>query len=514
MKRRLIGWLISTFLILPTAKADEPAATISRPIKCRDREIFASDRPVKQEAKPATIQKASHQVVSTAVELEAMPIDLPTALRLVDAANPTINLARERVREAYARLDQAQVLLLPNLKVGPAYVRHDGQLQNAAGVVFGVSKSNLFAGGGALLSVDLSDAFFAPLVAQRLVDAESQAARAVSYNVQLAVALAYLDLLHVHGQLAVNEDTLRRAQEMLKNAEVAAKPGIGLSKFTSDVTRARAEVASRLRERAELEGDAGVASARLAQLLLLRPSVDLRPAEPAVVPITLVSNEGSFDEMVATGLLNRPELAESRDLVAASVARWRQARLGPLIPHLDLGYAGGTFGGGINSTMDKFSGRSDGLAQMTWELHNFGAGDVARARERRSQVNQANLHVMEVEAQVGAEVTAAAKTARARLRSLNEAQTAVTESLETWRRLRAASFGMAGKDKLYDALEPLTAEQALAQARGQYLDAVIEYNRAQFRLYTAMGQPPAEALPGAVAEKVKVPVVPAPPQKP
>jgi outer membrane protein TolC len=68
---------------------------------------------------------------------------------------------------------------------------------------------------------------------------------------------------------------------------------------------------------------------------------------------------------------------------------------------------------------------------------------------------------------------------------------------------------MAGKDKLYDALEPLTAEQALAQARSQYLDAVIEYNRAQFRLFTAMGQPPAEALPGAVAEKVKVSVVPA-----
>jgi outer membrane protein TolC len=263
-----------------------------------------------------------------------------------------------------------------------------------------------------------------------------------------------------------------------------------------------------------LAGDAATISARLAQLLLLRPTVDLQPADPAVVPVTLVPLQCALDELVATGLLNRPELGESRELVAAAVARWRQARVGPLVPRLDFSYFAGDFGGGINEKIGTFSGRSDGLVQLTWELHNFGAGDVARARERRSQVNQANLHVTEVEAQVAAEVTAAAKTALTRLRSLTASQKAVAEALETWRRLRAASFGMAGKQKLYEALEPLIAEQALAQARTQYLDGIIEYNRAQFRLFTAMGQPSIEALPKAVAEKVKVPALPEPPKKP
>src|SRR5262245_16710740 len=32
-----------------------------------------------------------------------VPIDLPTALRLVNASNPTVALARARVEEAYAR---------------------------------------------------------------------------------------------------------------------------------------------------------------------------------------------------------------------------------------------------------------------------------------------------------------------------------------------------------------------------------------------------------------------------
>src|SRR5207249_3344591 len=48
------------------------------------------------------------------------PSICPTTLRLVDANNPTIALARERIDEAYAHLRQAQVLLLPNLQTGQA----------------------------------------------------------------------------------------------------------------------------------------------------------------------------------------------------------------------------------------------------------------------------------------------------------------------------------------------------------------------------------------------------------
>src|SRR5262249_33909320 len=45
-------------------------------------------------------------------DVRVLPIDLPTALRLADANNPTIALARERINEAYANLRQAQALLL------------------------------------------------------------------------------------------------------------------------------------------------------------------------------------------------------------------------------------------------------------------------------------------------------------------------------------------------------------------------------------------------------------------
>ena len=47
-----------------------------------------------------------------------MPIDLPTALRFVDANSPTVALARDRVREAYFAERQAELAWLPDLRGG------------------------------------------------------------------------------------------------------------------------------------------------------------------------------------------------------------------------------------------------------------------------------------------------------------------------------------------------------------------------------------------------------------
>lgn len=434
-----------------------------------------------------------------------LTIDLPTALRLVNASNPTIALAGERVREAYARLREAEAVWLPSLQTGPAYTRHDGRIQNALGLVFPTSKDSFFEGGGAVLSVATSDILFGPLVARRLVQAQAEESRAVTDDVQLDVALTYLDLLRVYGALAINADTLRRVEEMTRAARSAIEEG--KSKTGADLNRALTELNLRRQERLDLEGQAAAVSARLAQLLLLEPTVDLVPLDVAVLPIALVPDDClPLDQLVAIGLLNRPELVESRDLVEAALTRWRQARWSPLLPRLQASYIAGTFGGGINDEMAHFGSRGDGLAQVIWELPGLGVGYVAHARVARSQYNEANMHVTEVGARVAAEVVEAAKVTQTRRRAFRSAQAGVREAEEMWRRLREASFGIAGAR--FDPVEALLAEQALAQARVAYLTQVIEYNKAQFRLYRAMGQPPLAALPKASALPVKVPVAP------
>src|SRR5262249_32229249 len=149
------------------------------------------------------------------------------------------------------------------------------------GLVFATSKWNFFIGGGAALDWDTPNLLFAPLIARRLADAQAAQAQAVRDNIQLDAALAYLDLLQVNSQLAINADTLSRAEEMLKVASDYTKTGLG--KTPADSTRARAEVDTRRTERIDLEGQAAVTAARLAQLLLLEPTVVLLPADRAVL---------------------------------------------------------------------------------------------------------------------------------------------------------------------------------------------------------------------------------------
>ena len=140
---------------------------------------------------------------------EIMRIDLPTTLRIADSANPTIAFARARVDEAYALVREAELKWIPDFDMGVVYLRHDGNIQNAAGLVFDTSKSSLALFGGPTLRVSSSDGLFAPLIARRLAAAQAAASQAVNNNIQLNVALAYLDLLQSYGQLAINADILR-----------------------------------------------------------------------------------------------------------------------------------------------------------------------------------------------------------------------------------------------------------------------------------------------------------------
>ncbi len=437
---------------------------------------------------------------------EVLPVDLLTTLRLTNANNPTIALARERVEEAYAAQRQADVAWLPNLQAGPEYNRHDGRDQQTPGQIITASKQNLFINGGATLDWNSSDILFGPLVAERLVEAQSAAAQATTSAVQLSAAQAYFDLQRIQGELAINADSLSRAKEMLDKSAAADKAG--LTKTAGDINQARTEFDLRLEEQIQLKGDLGVASARLAHLLLLRPTVMLTPADMKIVPITLVPDATGPDELVATALSNRPEIQEGRAASAAAMVRLRQAKVGPFLPHFDVTYFGGTFGGGTNSQMSDFGARGDGEVDIYWQLHNLGAGDVAQARAREAQLSETNFQLAEIRAQIGEDVMAAYRQVEANRRSLDSAEQAVRQALETWRRLREASFGMAGQQHLYDPLEPLIAIRDLNRAHVDYLNAVIGYNKAQFQLFWALGQPPLQAPTSARAQSIGFPVLP------
>ena len=137
---------------------------------------------------PGSRSASPAPVAQLGSDITLLPIDLPYALRLVNASNPTIAVARERVREAYARLGQAQVLWIPNLWLGgnpdnstflPNFFVHQGNIQNSRGDVFDTVKSFASFSAGTGMNLSISDAIFAPRIARNLAAAE-EARRASS----------------------------------------------------------------------------------------------------------------------------------------------------------------------------------------------------------------------------------------------------------------------------------------------------------------------------------------------
>jgi outer membrane protein TolC len=433
------------------------------------------------------------------------PINLGTALQLAGANNLQIALAEERVHEALARLEGAEVLWVPSINAGVGYNSHTGQIQGTEGEVIEVNRESVFVGGGGVLSgapltgasggparlaVDISpvDIFFEPLAAQQVVVGSQADEAAVFNDTLLRVTARYLELLDAQSRVAIAEEAVRYADELLRIAEEFSRTGRGLP---ADAQRARTELADRRRDVLVAEEQLQVLSADLARLLRLRPDVTLLAVDPQPVPLPLFTEDNSLGALIAEGLANRPEVERGDAAVFETLERTRQERLRPWLPNLHLGVSSGGFGGGADDFFGDFSDRTDFDALAVWELRNLGLGNRALIRQRISQHQQAQLTADEIRDLVAAEVTQAYQQVRYRRQQIDEAENQVESA--------AAALPLNFEGITAGALRVIEAQQAiaaLATARSRYSAVVTDYNQAQFALLRAVGRP---SEPGASA---------------
>ena len=224
--------------------------------------------------------------------------------------------------------------------------------------------------------------------------------------------------------------------------------------------------------------------------------------------MSLVSLEEKVDDLVPVALTNRPELAAQQALVQATLERLRQERLRPLVPSVLLRgaatnpagmLAGGAFGGGLNDNLRDFSARSDFDIQVIWELQNLGFGNRARRDERRAEHESSVLELFHIQDQVAAEVVQAHALVHSAAGRIKDAETELRDAADS---LAKNLEGLRGTKQPGDLIvllirpqEVVDAVRTLSQAYNDYYAAVADYNRAQFRLYRALGHP-AQLLAG------------------
>lgn len=284
-----------------------------------------------------------------------------------------------------------------------------------------------------------------------------------------------------YQQQSIAEETLNNTGQLAERTAAFARTGQGNQ---ADADRASTELALRKNAVAQAAAQTQIASARLAELLNLEPTRVFLPAEPTIVPIDLISHEANAAQLVADGLSRRPELAQSRSLVAEAVNRLNREQYAPLLPSVLLDVSQGGYGGGQGSTVADFRGRFDFDATAYWELRNFGLGEAAARDAARSRLQQVRLSQVRLMDQVVREIVEANTQTKSLRGQVAVAQSGILVASESYRRNMERIRGGQGLP-----LEVLQSIQALDQSRREYLRAVGDYDEWQFRLYRALGCP-------------------------
>jgi outer membrane protein TolC len=431
---------------------------------------------------------------------QALPINLATALRLAGARPLVITAAQASVEVAAARLDRAGVLWLPSVDAGVGYYRHDGATQGQSGNFYINTKDQFMAGGGVTAVFSATDAIFAPLAARQVLRSRASALEVARNDALLAVAESYFNVQQARGQLAGASDVITKSQALADKINSLERSPLTIT----DLNRARAQFADVDQAAAAAREAWRLASADLTQVLRLNLGAMVVPLEPPDLRVTLISPRESVDALIPIGLTYRPELASQQALVQAALARIRQERMRPLIPSLILQggpgavgpggfFMGGVFASGAHGSGDPTGARDDISAGLVWSLDNLGFGNRATVRERRAEQQQALVELFRAQDMVAADV--------ARAHALLESATVRLADAERF--IQAARSAFEGSFReighvirvgelqvlVRRAFEVVDALRSLSRAYDTYFLSVNDYNRAQFRLYRALGYP-------------------------
>ncbi len=433
---------------------------------------------------------------------QAIPIDLESAFRLAGVENPEIRIAMQRVGQAVAERQFAAAQILPSVNAGSNYDNHTGNLQQSNGNILAVNRSALYAGAGAnaiaagtvnipglVWNTNISVAVFNYLQSRQTV-AERQAANFATNNAMLLqVAVAYLELMRAEQSRAIAIQIREEAKEVARLTANYAAIGQGRQ---ADADRAATEYRQRDMDVLSFESDILTNAARLAQLLNLDPSIRLQPIDNWAVPRPLIPDAMPLPELIAIGLVQRPELAERRAVIQRGLLELNSAKMLPLSPNVIVGFSAGTFGGGSNlvtPVFGSFAARSDFDTVAYWTLQNLAVGNRALINAAASRYSITNLELVAMLNRVRSEVAQAYARSVARYAQISINERAVRTGQQGF---REDFLRVQGREGL--PIEVLNNLRLLARARMEYLASIIEFNRAQYELYVALGQPPASAL--------------------
>lgn len=404
-------------------------------------------------------------------------VDLPSALAVVGARSVEVRYAQARVEEARQGVWAAAFSFVPEVLPGAVFRAHRELLQQTTGQFLNVSKQSELGGAGVLAQWDAGGALFRGLAAARRTDAAEAATDTARAQAALAVATGYFDLVRSRALVRIADRAVASARELERDQEAKERRGAGIR---ADVLQARAEVVRKQFLRSQASVGVATASARLAALLELDPSVELVPSDETPLAVQLVSDDLTTEQLLARAGASRPELRESAALIEAARREHQGTVWGPLVPQVDAGLETGVLG----PTFGHSDTTNDYVASFGWKIGPGGLLDFPAMNATAARVQQARLREEGLRVEIAREVVESRAHATAAEQELVSAQEGVVASREALRLVTERFQKGAGI-----VLEVLDAQRALVTAETDEVEAIVHFDRAQYSLLRAIGEP-------------------------
>ncbi len=297
------------------------------------------------------------------------------------------------------------------------------------------------------------------------------------------VEQAYWELIFARTSLDVAQAKHRSAQQLLVRNRAKLKSGVIAE---VEVLQAQASVASRVEDILVAERTIGDQEDQLRRLLLnsddeLHEQVSVIPIDhplQTLYPIT-------FQEAIKLALLRKPEVKQAQKTLESRTLDRKFAK-NQLLPNLELqgtvGLSG--LGNGLGDTSDRTVSR---------DFYNLGLGlvlsyplgnrsGISQVRRRELEVRKAQTFIHGVRQQVVLQAKAAVrrlKTDYKRIESTKVARKLAKKQLVTEQ--KRLNLGLSTTKIVLDF------QSDLAEARGNELRAIVDYNQSLANLYLATG---------------------------
>jgi hypothetical protein len=166
--------------------------------------------------------------------------------------------------------------------------------------------------------------------------------------------------------------------------------------------------------------------------------------------------------------------------------------------------------------LNSWNGRSDWDAEVVWQFKNLGLGNRGLVAQRRGEHREALVELFRTQDMVAAEVAQAHAQTKAAAVRVARAEAGLKAAILSYEgNLKGLSQTVRAGDLLQLVNRPqevVAALQQLQQAYISYYTSANDYNRAQFRLFRAVGYA-AQSLACGESLGPEIPVDPSrPPQ--